>query len=160
MCAFWQLDMAYLIFPLSLLSSWVQQFCCSPQVSGGSGTPDQIVNDEIRIARLHGTFPPQPSANATAPSPGDSADEGLIPCFPHRAALVFCDGDAEVSLCAPVFLALTPPPPLLLCPLNLPCRLAAMADALLSMVNFDLLRRPGTLFDTYTLGSLPPVQRL
>jgi hypothetical protein len=39
--------------------------------------------------------------------------------------------------CAPMFLAFPPPPPLLLITLNLPCRLAA--DALLGMVNSDLL---------------------
>jgi hypothetical protein len=48
-------------------------------------------------------------------------------------SLVLCDGDAEVSLCAPVFLAIPPPPPRLLFALNLPCRLAAMADALLGI---------------------------
>jgi hypothetical protein len=41
--------------------------------------------------------------------------------------------------CAPVFLAFPPPPSLLLFALNLPCRLAAAADALSSMVNSDLL---------------------
>jgi hypothetical protein len=40
---------------------------------------------------------------------------------------------------APVFLAFPPPPPLLLFALNLPCRLAAAADALSSMVNSNLL---------------------
>jgi hypothetical protein len=39
--------------------------------------------------------------------------------------------------CAPVFLAF--PPPILLFALNLPCRLAAVADALLSMVDSDVL---------------------
>jgi hypothetical protein len=38
----------------------------------------------------------------------------------------------------PVFLAFPPPSPLLLLALNLPCRLAAVADALLGMVNSDL----------------------
>jgi hypothetical protein len=38
-----------------------------------------------------------------------------------------------------VFLAFLPPPPLLLFALNLPCRLAAVADALLGMVNSNLL---------------------
>jgi hypothetical protein len=40
---------------------------------------------------------------------------------------------------APVFLAFPPPPPLLLLALNLPCRLAAAADALSGMVISDLL---------------------
>jgi hypothetical protein len=40
---------------------------------------------------------------------------------------------------APVFLAFPPPPPLLLFALNLPCRLAAAADALSGMVDSDLL---------------------
>jgi hypothetical protein len=40
--------------------------------------------------------------------------------------------------CTPVFLAF-PPPSLLLFALNMPCRLAAAADALSSMVNSDLL---------------------
>jgi hypothetical protein len=39
----------------------------------------------------------------------------------------------------PVFLAFPPPPPLVLFALNLPYRLAAVADALLGMVNSDLL---------------------
>jgi hypothetical protein len=39
---------------------------------------------------------------------------------------------------APVFLAFPPPPPLLLLALNMPCRLAAMANALLGMVNSDV----------------------
>jgi hypothetical protein len=38
---------------------------------------------------------------------------------------------------APVFLAFPPLPPLLLFALNLPCRLAAAADALSGMVNSD-----------------------
>jgi hypothetical protein len=42
---------------------------------------------------------------------------------------------------APVFLAFPPPPPHLLFALSLPCRLAAVADALLGMVNSDLLLR-------------------
>jgi hypothetical protein len=40
---------------------------------------------------------------------------------------------------APVFLAFPPLPPLLLFALNLPCKLAATADALTGMVNSDLL---------------------
>jgi hypothetical protein len=56
----------------------------------GSGTPDQIINDEIRIAHLHGTFPPQGSAHSAAASPAGSADEGPIPRFPRRASLVLC----------------------------------------------------------------------
>jgi hypothetical protein len=39
---------------------------------------------------------------------------------------------------APVFLAFPPPPPLLMPALNLPCKLAATADALLGMVYSDL----------------------
>jgi hypothetical protein len=42
--------------------------------------------------------------------------------------------------CAPMFLAYyPPPPPLLVFSLNLPCRLAAAADALSGMVVYDLL---------------------
>jgi hypothetical protein len=63
-----------------------RSFCCSPQVSG---TPDQIRGVKVRIPRLHGTFPPQPSAHAAAPSTADSDGKDLIPCFSHRAALVF-----------------------------------------------------------------------
>jgi hypothetical protein len=43
---------------------------------------------------------------------------------------------------APAFLAFPPPPPLQLFALDLPCRLAAVADALLGMVNSDLLPFP------------------
>jgi hypothetical protein len=41
--------------------------------------------------------------------------------------------------CGQAFLTLTPPLPLLLFTLDLPCRLAAAADALLGLVNTDLL---------------------
>jgi hypothetical protein len=50
-----------------------------------------------------------------------------------------CYSDAEVLLPRLVFLAFPPPPPFLLFALNLPCRPAAAADALLGMVNSDLL---------------------
>jgi hypothetical protein len=60
-----------------------RSFCCCPQVFG---TPDQISNDEVCIPRLHGPFPPHPFAHAARPSPADSADKVLIPCFLHRAA--------------------------------------------------------------------------
>jgi hypothetical protein len=71
-----------------------------------------------------------------------------------------------------LFLAFPPPPPLLLFALNLPCRLAA--DALLDMVNSDLLlllhhTMPSHvslntcftgLTDAQTLTHLAPSQRL
>jgi hypothetical protein len=41
--------------------------------------------------------------------------------------------------CAQVFLVFTPPPPLLVFDLNLPCRLVAAADAFSGMVYTDLL---------------------
>jgi hypothetical protein len=63
-----------------------------------SGTPDQISDDEVHIPRLHGTFPPQPFAHAAAPSPANSDDEVLILRFSHRAAVVLCNDNAEVSL--------------------------------------------------------------
>jgi hypothetical protein len=95
-----------------------------------SGTPEQISDDEVCIPRLHGTFPPQPSAHAAAPLPADIDDEVHILPLSHHDALVSCYGDAAVSQ-APVFLALSPSPPLLLFALKLFCRLAAVADALL-----------------------------
>jgi hypothetical protein len=53
----------------------------------------------------------------------------------HTVLLWFC---VMVMLrflsCASVFLAFPPPPPLLLFALNLPCRLMAVADALLAVV--------------------------
>jgi hypothetical protein len=60
--------------------------------------------------------------------------------FAHRAQM----HASEVSLLrflsqAPVFRAFPPPPPLLLFALDLPCRMAAVADALLGMVNSDFL---------------------
>jgi hypothetical protein len=58
----------------------------------------------------------------------------------HTVLLWFC---VMVMLrllsCTPVFLAFPPPPPLLLFFLNLPCKLAAVADALLAIVHSDLL---------------------
>jgi hypothetical protein len=53
-------------------------------------------------------------------------------------ALVSCMVMVRVLLCAPVFLAFPPSPPLLLFALNQPCRLAVAADALLGMVNSDV----------------------
>jgi hypothetical protein len=49
---------------------------------------------------------------AAAPSPAGSA-EVVITRFSHRAALVLCDGDAEVSLPHPVLSCLysSPSPP-------------------------------------------------
>jgi hypothetical protein len=116
-----------------------RSFCCSLQVSCVSGTPDQISNDKVPIPRLHDTFPPQPSAHAAASLPADRADEVPIPRS-HTVLLWFCVMAMLKFLSrALVFLAFPPPPPLLLFALNLPCRLAAVADALLGMINFDLL---------------------
>jgi hypothetical protein len=109
-------------------------FCCCPQVSCVSGTPGQISDDEIRIPRLHGTFPPQPSAHAAATVMAKFSFR-----VSHTVLLWFCVMAMLWFLSrAPVFLAFPPPPPLLLFALNLPCRLAAVADALLGMVNSDL----------------------
>jgi hypothetical protein len=55
----------------------------------------------------------------------------------------------------PVFLAFPPPPPLLLFALNVPCRLAAVADALSGMVNSDLLLRLLLLLLTRLCQPLP-----
>jgi hypothetical protein len=75
----------------------------------------------------------------------------LLPCLPtvltkfsfcvsHTVLLWFCVMVMLRFLSpAPVFLAFPPPPSLLLFALNLPCELAALADALLGMVNSDLL---------------------
>jgi hypothetical protein len=66
----------------------------------------------------------------------------LLPRLPTvMTKFSFCDSHTAPLWCcvmvvlrflshAPVFLAFTPPPPLLLFALNLPCRLAAAADAL------------------------------
>jgi hypothetical protein len=109
---------------------------CSPEVSGA---PSQISDDEVPIPLLHVTSLPQPSAHAAAPSPADSDDNVPILCFSHRTALVSCMAMLRFLFRAPVFLAFPPPPPLLLFALNLPCRLAAAANALLGMVNSELL---------------------
>jgi hypothetical protein len=113
-----------------------RSFCCCPQVSG---TPDQISDDELRIPRLHGPFPPHPFAHAAPPSPADSADEVLIPCFLHRPLWFRVIVMLRFLSRAPVFLAFSPPPPFLLFALNLPCRLAAFANAPSGMDNSDLL---------------------
>jgi hypothetical protein len=85
-------------------------------------------------------FPPQPSAHAAGPSPADSADEGLIPRFSHHAALDLCNGDTEASLLRPgaPCLSSSPSPPIVRP--QPACMLAAVTDALLGMVDFDLLR--------------------
>jgi hypothetical protein len=59
---------------------------------------------------------------------------------------------------APVFLAFRPPPPLQLFALNLPCRLAAAANALSSMVNSNLLLLLHTLVAAVveSIGIFPP----
>jgi hypothetical protein len=58
----------------------------------------------------------------------------------HRAALFCVIVMLRFISGSPVFLASPPPPPLLLFALNLPCRLAAVANALFGMVNSELLR--------------------
>jgi hypothetical protein len=60
-----------------------------------------------------------------APSPLSLLPMLLLPCLPTAMTKFRC--------------FFPPPPPLLLFALNLPCRLAAVADALLVMVNSDLL---------------------
>jgi hypothetical protein len=80
-----------------------------------SGTLKQISDDKVRIPRLHATFPPQPSAHAAAPSPADSDGKVLIPRVSNRAALILCDGNAEVSRLRPGIscLSSSPSPPIL-----------------------------------------------
>jgi hypothetical protein len=61
-------------------------------------------------------------------------------CVSHRGLLCFLVMVTMLFLsCAPVFLAFPPPPSLLLFALDLPRRLAAVANALMGMVNTDLL---------------------
>jgi hypothetical protein len=114
--------------------------CCSPKVSCVFGYPDQISHDEFPIPRLHVTSPPQPML--------------LLPRlliammhmqFPFRVSLTVLLWFRVIVMLgflsrAPVLLSCPPPPPLPLFALNLPCRLAAVADALSGMVNSDLLR--------------------
>jgi hypothetical protein len=82
--------------------------------------------------------------------PGDKIEQGLVAGgtldldqmlnfrVSHTMLLCFCVMLRFLSRAA-VFLAFPPPPPLLLFALNLPCRLADEADALLGMVNSKLL---------------------
>jgi hypothetical protein len=64
----------------------------------------------------------------------------------HTVLLWFCVmGTLSFLSRAPACLAFPPPPPLLLFALNLPCRLVAVADALLGMVNSDLLLCTATI---------------
>jgi hypothetical protein len=81
----------------------------------------------------------QPSAHAAPPSPADSDNEVPSPCFSRPNALASCYGDAEVPLLHPGVpcFSSSPSPPIVR--LNLPCRLAAAADALTGMVNLLLL---------------------
>jgi hypothetical protein len=103
-----------------------------------SSTPDQISDDEV--PRLHVTSPPQPFDHAVAPLPADRDDDVPISRFSHRTALVSCYDDAEVPLLRPgVSCLLSSSPSLRVFSLNLPCRLAAAADALSGMVVYDLL---------------------
>jgi hypothetical protein len=94
-----------------------RSFCCSPQVSCVSGTPDQISDDEVLIPRLHGTFLPRLPTVMTMFS--FRVSHTVLFCFCVMVMLRF-------PFRAPVFLAFPPPPPLLLFALNLPCRLAAV----------------------------------
>jgi hypothetical protein len=79
----------------------------------------------------------------------------LLPCLP-TVMMKFPFGVSYTALlwvrvmemlrflfCAKVFLVFTPPPPLLVFDLNLPCRLVAAADAFLGMVYTDLLLLAG-----------------
>jgi hypothetical protein len=104
--------LASLVYPQPLPRSHTS--CCSPQVSGA---PSQVSNDQVPIPQLHVTCPLRPSA----------------PHFSHCSALLSCYGDAYVPLpCTCVsgrsystsFFAL-----------NLPRRLAGIADALSGTVN-------------------------
>jgi hypothetical protein len=73
------------------------------------------------------------------PPLADSAAEIPIPHFQRYSALVLCDGDdVRFVFCALCFL-IFPPFPIPVSPLDLPCRRVALADALLGMVNTDLL---------------------
>jgi hypothetical protein len=104
-----------------------------------SGTPDQISDDEDPIPRLHVTSTLSFLSMLLLPR-----RLTVMMKFPfrvsHTALLWF---RVMVMLrflsCAPVFLAFPPPPPLLLFAPNLPCRLAATADALSGMDNSNLL---------------------
>jgi hypothetical protein len=73
-------------------------FPCSPQVSGVSGAPDQVSDDEVPIPHLPVTAPPQPSARAAATSLAEHDDEVPVPRCSCRIALLLCCGDAAVPL--------------------------------------------------------------
>jgi hypothetical protein len=78
-------------------------------------------------------------AFADAGLPADSDDEAPILRSSLGPVLVSSSHDAEVPLLHLSLSRLTPPLPLLLFALNLPCRLAAVANALSGMTNTDLL---------------------
>jgi hypothetical protein len=103
--------------------------CCSPQVSCLFGTLDLVSGRGPHSLTAcpvpTGTF----SAHAAAASLADSADEIPIPRFPPCSALVLCDSDDEVPIPCPRLCRLSSCTPLPLFTLNLPHRLAAVADA-------------------------------
>jgi hypothetical protein len=105
------------------------------------GSPNLVSDDKVPIPCLHVPSHKRPSAHAAAASLEDSDDKVPIPHFPPRSALVLCDSDDEVLI----------PRPMLSCPSSTsrpfarpqPARrLMAVADALLGMVNIDLLLLP------------------
>jgi hypothetical protein len=96
---------------------------------------DQISDDEVPIACLHVTSPPQPMLLLPHLP---TVMEKFPFCVFHTVLFWF---RVMVMLrflsSTPVLLAFPLPPSFLFFALNLPCRLAAAADALLGMINSD-----------------------
>jgi hypothetical protein len=100
---------------------------------------DLIGDVEVLIPHLHAPSPQQPSAAAA--SLADRDEE--VPLLVFHPVLLWFRVIVMMTLlfqalCLIVFLLLPVP----LFALDLPCRLVAVADALLGMVTIDLLLRP------------------
>jgi hypothetical protein len=102
-----------------------------------SGSLDQVSDDEVPIPCLHVASPPRPSAHVAAATPSDSDDEFSFRVPPTVRLWFRVLVMLRFLSCDQAFLALSPPLLLLLFALNLPCSLAATANALSGMVHTD-----------------------
>jgi hypothetical protein len=118
-----------------------------PQVPCVSSASNLVSDDEVHVSCLCAYFSaPRPlSDHASATTLADSAGKIPIPWLTPRSALVSCDsyGKALIPRLALSCVPFTVRP---LFALLLPCRLQAVADALLGMAHIDLLFRLLLLF--------------
>jgi hypothetical protein len=103
--------------------------CCSTRVPCESSASDLVSDEEVHIPCMHGDLV------LLLQVPHLQTDEVPIRCFSPRSALVSCDSYDEVPIPCPRLPRLSSFTFPAMFALNLPRRLAAIADAFLGMVN-------------------------